>query len=103
MRTAVSTEVWFAGGVRTPFAKVDGPLAEFDAISLSVPVVRHMTDLLHGGAPDFAAWGTVVPNLTWSNIAREVACFPLGRNVEGRRLPPARRRPLRPRNSHRPL
>jgi len=72
MRTAVSTEVWFAGGVRTPFAKVDGPLAEFDAISLSVPVVRHMTDLLHGGAPDFAAWGTVVPNLTWSNIAREV-------------------------------
>jgi len=35
MRTAVSTEVWFAGGVRTPFAKVDGPLAEFDAISRS--------------------------------------------------------------------
>ncbi len=27
---------------------------------------------LHGAAPDFAVWGTVVPNLTWSNIAREV-------------------------------
>jgi acetyl-CoA C-acetyltransferase len=31
-----------------------------------------MIDQLHGGAPDFAVWGTVVPNLTWSNIAREV-------------------------------
>src|SRR5271169_4075905 len=45
------TEVWFAAGVRAPFAKVDGALAAHDAIALSVPVV---------------------PNLTWSNIAREV-------------------------------
>lgn len=72
MRTAIRPEVWFAAGVRTPFAKVDGALGKFDAISLSVPVVRHMIDQLHGGAPDFAIWGTVVPNLTWSNIAREV-------------------------------
>ena len=72
MRTAIRPEVWFAAGVRTPFAKVDGALGKFDAISLSVPVVRHMIDQLHGGAPDFAVWGTVVPNLTWSNIAREV-------------------------------
>ena len=72
MRPADSTEVWFAAGVRTPFAKVDGALARFDAIGLSVPVVRHMIDRLDGGAPDFAVWGTVVPNLTWSNIAREV-------------------------------
>jgi acetyl-CoA C-acetyltransferase len=71
MRTAIRPEVWFAAGVRTPFAKVDGALGKFDAISLSVPVVRHMIDQLHGGAPDFAVWGTVVPNLTWSNIARE--------------------------------
>lgn len=72
MRTEMSPEIWFAAGVRTPFAKVDGPLATFDAIGLSVPVVRHMIDQLHGATPDFAVWGTVVPNLTWSNIAREV-------------------------------
>ncbi len=66
------SQVWFAAGVRTPFAKVDGSLAAYDAIALSVPVVRHMVDLLKGAQPDFAVWGTVVPNLTWSNIAREV-------------------------------
>ncbi len=68
----VSTEIWLAAGVRTPFAKVDGALSGFDAIELSTPVVRHMVGHLNGGAPDFAVWGTVVPNLTWSNIAREV-------------------------------
>ena len=69
---SLATEVWLAAGVRTPFAKVDGSLAGFDAIELSTPVVRHMVDSLHGGAPDFAVWGAVVPNLTWSNLAREV-------------------------------
>ena len=65
--------VWLAAGVRTPFSKVDGALASYDAIALSVPVVRHMLDSLpNGKAPDFAVWGTVVPNLTWSNLAREV-------------------------------
>ena len=63
------TQIWFAAGVRTPFAKVDGPLGAYDAIALSVPVARHMLDI---ATPDFAVWGTVVPNLTWSNIAREV-------------------------------
>ena len=72
MRAAIGPEVWFAAGVRTPFAKVDGPLGTFDAVSLSVPVVRHMIETLRGAMPDFAVWGTVVPNLTWSNIAREV-------------------------------
>src|SRR5579862_8955446 len=65
-------EIWLAAGVRTPFAKVDGPLDRFDAIQLSLSVVRHMLGLLGGAKPDFAVWGTVVPNLTWSNIAREV-------------------------------
>ncbi len=64
--------IWLAAGVRTPFAKFDGPLAGFDAIELSVPVVKHMVGLLKGGKPDFAVWGNVVPNLTWSNIAREI-------------------------------
>jgi acetyl-CoA C-acetyltransferase len=64
--------IWLAAGVRTPFAKVDGPLGGFDAIELSVPVVKHMVGLLGGSKPDFAVWGNVVPNLTWSNIAREI-------------------------------
>ena len=72
MQTAPSTEIWLAAGVRTPFVKVDGPLGTYDAISLSVPVVRQMIDELRGATPDFAVWGTVVPNLTWSNIAREI-------------------------------
>lgn len=66
------SDVWLAAGVRTPFAKVDGALAGYDAIELSVPVARHMVDLLKGGKPDFAVWGVVVPSLTFSNIAREV-------------------------------
>ena len=61
--------VWLAAGVRTPFVKVDGPFAGYDAIALSVPVVQHM---LGQARPDFMVWGTVAPNLTWSNIAREV-------------------------------
>lgn len=65
-------EIWLASGVRTPFAKVDGALREFDAISLSAPVVRRMIDLLRGAMPDFAVWGAVIPNLGWSNLAREV-------------------------------
>jgi acetyl-CoA C-acetyltransferase len=65
-------EVWFAAGVRTPFAKVDGPLDKLDAIALSVPVARHMLGVLGGASPDFCVWGAVVPNLTWSNIAREI-------------------------------
>ena len=32
--------IWLAAGVRTPFAKVDGALANYDAIELSIPVVR---------------------------------------------------------------
>src|SRR6187402_2204781 len=63
--------VWLAAGVRTPFAKVDGPLA-LDALELSVPVARHVVGMLKGGRPDFAVWGAVVPSLMWSNIAREV-------------------------------
>ena len=65
-------EIWLAAGVRTPFTKIDAQLARLDAIALSVPVVRHMVGQLNGGRPDFAVWGTVIPNLTWSNIAREV-------------------------------
>ncbi len=71
-RDDATREVWLAPGLRTPFAKVDGALRDFDAIALSVPVVRGMLNELRGAAPDFAVWGSVIPNLAWSNIAREV-------------------------------
>ena len=68
-----STPIWLAAGKRTPFARLDGPLQGFDAIALSLPVVRAMTELLPAGTrPDLAVWGTVAPNLGYSNIAREV-------------------------------
>jgi acetyl-CoA C-acetyltransferase len=66
------TQTWLAAGVRTPFAKVDGALAPYDAIGLSAPVVRAMCAELGDGLPDFAVWGCVAPNLTWSNLAREI-------------------------------
>jgi acetyl-CoA C-acetyltransferase len=65
-----ASNLWLAAGLRSPFAKVDGALAAHDAIDLSVPVVKAMLE--KGARPDFAVWGTVIPNLTWSNIAREV-------------------------------
>jgi hypothetical protein len=68
--------VWLAAGLRTPFARVDGDLKHLDAIALSVPVVRAMAQQLvsvaSGSRPDFLVWGTVMPNLGVSNIAREV-------------------------------
>ena len=39
MRTAFATEIWLGAGVRTPFAKVDGPLEFAGRDRLSVPVV----------------------------------------------------------------
>lgn len=72
MSTVPTPQAWIAAGVRTPFAKVDGALAVHDAIALSVPVVQAMLKRLDGAQPDFAVWGSVVPNLTWSNLAREV-------------------------------
>src|SRR5271170_5147637 len=72
MHTESPSTVWLVPGVRTPFAKVDGMLAGYDAIELSTLVVRHMVAQLGGDLPDLAVWGNVVPNLTWSNIAREV-------------------------------
>lgn len=61
--------VFLAAGLRTPFGRGGGALAAYDAISLSVPVVQAMAQ---HAEPDFVVWGTVIPNLGWSNIAREV-------------------------------
>ena len=68
-----SDTTWLASGVRTPFARVDGGLRRLDAIALSVPVAKAMAaQLPQGGRPDLVVWGTVAPNMGWSNIAREV-------------------------------
>ena len=64
---------WLVSGVRTPFARVDGALRALHAIDLSVPVVKAMAaQLAAGERPDLVVWGTVAPNLGWSNIAREL-------------------------------
>jgi len=72
MSTMNAHELWLAAGLRTPFARVDGPLARLDAVELSVPVVRAMTGPQAAVKPDLVVWGTVIPNLGYSNIAREV-------------------------------
>jgi len=66
-----TNDYWILPGVRTPFTKVDGDLAHRDAIELSVPVARAMVTELEV-RPDLAVWGTVAPNLDYSNIAREM-------------------------------
>ncbi len=60
---------YLVSGLRTPFGKVDGPLKSLDAIQMSVPVAQAMAKI---AKPDFLIWGTVIPSLRWSNIAREV-------------------------------
>lgn len=74
MSVKTDTEnLWLAGGLRTPFAKVDSHLSKLDAIQLSTPVVKAMLEN-NGNSidPDLMVWGTVAPNLGYSNIAREV-------------------------------
>ena len=64
-------EIWFAAGVRTPFVRVDGPLSHLDSLALSVPVAKAMADRASGPI-DFANWGSVILNLAYNNLAREV-------------------------------
>ena len=66
----MNQNIWIAAGVRTPFTRVDGGLATRDAIDLGVPVLRAMAERATGRI-DSAVWGTVIPNLRYSNIARE--------------------------------
>ena len=60
---------YLVSGLRSPFCKVDGPLKGFDAIQMSVPVAQAMAKI---AKPDFMIWGTVIPGMRWSNLAREV-------------------------------
>ena len=64
--------IWLVAGVRTPFTRVDGGLAKRDAIDLGVPVLQAMAAQLASGARiDQAMWGSVIPSLRYSNLARE--------------------------------
>ena len=63
--------IWLAAGVRTPFVAVDGPFAQRDSLALSVPVVQAMAARATGPI-DFGVWGSVIGNLAYANLAREV-------------------------------
>jgi acetyl-CoA C-acetyltransferase len=65
--------VYFCAGPRSPFAKIDGPLARLDAVEVARPVVQDTQGRLKEGQnPDCFVWGSVVPSLSFSHIAREV-------------------------------
>lgn len=65
-------EIYLGAGLRTPFGRGGGALAQYNAIDLSVPVVKAMAQQVRNQRPDLVLWGTVMPNLGWSNIAREI-------------------------------
>jgi acetyl-CoA acyltransferase len=66
-------------GVRTPFAKAGTTLRALGAIELgkiAVSELVHRTDL-DPQTIDLLVYGTVIPNVTAPNIAREIALMPL--------------------------
>jgi acetyl-CoA C-acetyltransferase len=69
--TPPKSTIWLAGGLRTPFVNVDGPFAQRDSLGLSVPVAQAMAAQVTGRI-DFGVWGSVVQNLAYANLAREV-------------------------------
>jgi acetyl-CoA C-acetyltransferase len=71
MMSKINKEIWLASGLRTPFVKENKELKDVSAIDLSVAVVNSMKGK-EQIMPNYLAWGTVVPNLTYSNIARDI-------------------------------
>lgn len=67
----IGQAIWLAAGLRTPFVAVDGPFANRDSLSLSVPVVQAMAQQVNGPI-DFGVWGSVVVNPAYTNLAREI-------------------------------
>jgi len=64
--------IWLASGLRSPFTRVDGGLSSRDELALSVPVLQAMAaQLSPASRVDVAIWGAVIPNLAYSNLARE--------------------------------
>ncbi|QDH78553.1 thiolase family protein [Echinicola soli] len=66
----IMDEIWVVSGLRTPFAKNDRELRNVDAVDMSVSVVNKMEETHKN--PDYVVWGTVIPNLAYSNIARDI-------------------------------
>jgi acetyl-CoA C-acetyltransferase len=66
-----SQTIWLVAGLRTPFVNVDGPFSSRDSLGLSVPVAQAMARQVSGPI-DFGIWGSVVVNLAYANLAREV-------------------------------
>src|SRR4030095_4289635 len=62
--------VWLTAGLRTPFARVDGPLAQRDALGLAVPVAQAMAAQATGPI-DLGVWGWGATTLLSSILARE--------------------------------
>jgi acetyl-CoA acetyltransferase len=60
---------YLVSGLRTAFCKVEAQHKNADAIQLSIPFAQAMTKIAR---PDMIVWGTVIPSLRWSNIAREI-------------------------------
>ena len=66
----VKNEIWIASGLRTPFAKADKELKNVSALEMSKEVLNKMYE--NGNPnPNYVIWGSVVPTLKYSNIARE--------------------------------
>lgn len=63
------SEIYLSPGVRTPFVKSGTAFAARSALELSVPVAQAMAGRAR---PDFMIWGQVIPDVTVSNIAREL-------------------------------
>jgi acetyl-CoA C-acetyltransferase/acetyl-CoA acyltransferase len=61
--------IYISPGLRTPFVKAGGAFASHTALQLSIPVAKAMADK---ATPDFLVWGQVIPDVTVSNIAREL-------------------------------
>jgi len=66
----LNKEIWIASGLRTPFAKAGKELKTIGALDLSASVMNKMEEQ-QGADPNYVFWGTVVPNLSYSNVARE--------------------------------
>lgn len=67
----INKEIWLASGIRTPFVKQNKELKDVSAIDLSVAVVNYMKRK-EQISPNYLVWGTVIPNLSYSNIARDI-------------------------------
>ena len=74
----MSPEVFVVPSLRSPFARMDRELQDFDSLQLSLPVVQQSVLGGHGPGPegrtgvDLFVWGAVIPSLAISNWGREV-------------------------------